>query len=193
MHRKIVIGVAGMPGSGKATAEQIFREKGYPIIVMGDEVRQEAKRRNLEPTPVNLGKVMLQIRKEEGPAVLAKRCIPKIKEANSEIVAVDGVRSLEERDEFKKAFKGFFLIAVHASPKTRFKRLLRRSRSDDPSDWETFTARDGRELSVGLGKVIATADYLVVNEGAKEHLQDGLKKILQRVIEDERCHNRGQG
>ena len=61
MHRKIVIGVAGMPGSGKATAEQLFREKGYPIIVMGDEVRLEAESRNLEPTPENPGKLMLEI------------------------------------------------------------------------------------------------------------------------------------
>ena len=191
MHRKIVIGVAGMPGSGKATAEQLLREKGYPIIVMGDEVRQEAESRNLEPTPENLGKVMLEIREEEGPAVLAKRCIPKIKGANSEIVVVDGVRSPQERDEFRETLKSFFLIAIHASPKTRFKRLLRRKRSDDPSDWQTFAARDRRELRVGLGDVIATADYLVVNERTKSHLHNDLGKILQRVIEDERCYDRG--
>jgi len=191
VHKKIVIGVAGMPGSGKATAEQLFREKGYPIIIMGDEVRLEAESRNLEPTPENLGRVMLEIREEEGPAVLAKRCIPKIRGANSEIVVVDGVRSPEERDEFREALKSFFLIAIHASPKTRFKRLLRRRRSDDPSDWQTFMARDRRELRVGLGDVIATADYLVVNERTKSHLHNDLEKILQRVIEDERCYSRG--
>ncbi|MFQ6095216.1 MAG: AAA family ATPase [Candidatus Bathyarchaeia archaeon] len=185
MHGKIVIGVAGMPGAGKATAEELFREKGYPIIVMGDEVREEAKRRNLEPTPQNLGKVMLQIRAEEGPAVLAKRCIPKIKAAKSEIVVVDGIRSPHEVDEFKRAFKDFVLIAIHASPKTRFKRLLRRSRSDDPRDWEAFIARDRRELSVGLGEVIATADYVVVNEGTRRHLINELKRILWMVIGNE--------
>lgn len=190
MRRKVVIGVAGMPGSGKATAEQVFTERGYPIIVMGDEVREEAKRRNLVPTPENLGKAMLQIREDEGPAVLAKRCIPKIKGANSQIVVVDGVRSPEERDEYKEAFKSFFLIAIHASPETRFKRLLHRSRSDDPSEWETFTARDRRELSVGLGDVIATADHLVVNEGTKGHLHNNMEKVLRKVIRDDRRHNR---
>jgi len=185
VHEKIVIGIAGMPGSGKATAEKVFRMKGYPIIAMGDEVREEARRRNLAPTPRNLGSVMLQIRAEEGSAGLAKRCIPKIKAANSDVVVVDGIRSLQEVDEFKKEFKNFTLIVIHASPKTRFKRLLSRRRSDDPKDWETFVARDERELSVGLGEVVATADNMVINEGKKSHLIGELDKILRRFLKNE--------
>ena len=182
MHNKIVIGIAGLPGAGKATAEGLFRQKSYPIIVMGDEVRQEAKRRNLEPTPQNVGKVMLQIRAEEGPGIVAKRCVPKIEAANSKVVVVDGIRSPHEVDEYKKAFKDFVLIAVHASRKTRFKRLLHRGRSDDPRDWKTFIARDRRELSVGIGDVIATADYVVVNDGTKKRLINQLEKILRMVL-----------
>ncbi len=184
MQKKIVIGITGMPGAGKASAEEIFRQKDYPIIVMGDEVREEAKKRNLKPTPENLGRIMLQIRAEEGPAVLAKRCIPKIKAANSDIVVVDGIRSPQEMDEYKKAFQNFIVIAIHASPKTRFKRLLARGRSDDPKDWETFIARDKRELSVGLGGVIATADYMLINEGKKSRLMSELNKILWRCLEN---------
>ena len=186
MHKKIVIGIAGMPGAGKASAEEIFRQRGYPIIVMGDEVREEAKRRNLESTPENLGRVMLKIRAEEGPAVLAKRCIPKIEAANSDVVAVDGIRSPQEVDEYKRTFQKFVVIAIHASPKTRFKRLLARGRGDDPEDWETFIARDKRELSVGLGEVIATADYMLINEGKKSRLISELYKILWRCLENER-------
>lgn len=186
MNKRTVIGIAGMAGAGKATAEEVFRRRGYPIIVMGDEVREEAKRRNLEPTPENLGRVMLQIRAEEGSAVLAKRCIPKIGTANSGVVVVDGIRSPEELGELRKAFQNFIMIAIHASPKTRFKRLLFRGRSDDPKDWETFIARDKRELSVGLGEVIATADYMVVNEGRKTHLVTELNRIIWRCLENER-------
>lgn len=185
MHEKIVIGIAGMPGSGKATAEKALREKGYPVIVMGDEVRGEAERRKLEATPENLGRVMLEIRAEEGPAVLAKRCTPKIKAANSDVVVVDGIRSPQELDEYKKEFQDLILIAIHASPKTRFKRLLFRRRSDDPKDWEAFTARDKRELSVGLGEVIATSDYMIVNEGRKSHLMSALDRILRRCLGNE--------
>ena len=64
MKEKFVIGVTGMPGSGKATVKQMA-EMGYSTVVMGDEVREEAKRRNIEPTPENLGKLMLKLREEE--------------------------------------------------------------------------------------------------------------------------------
>lgn len=174
-----------MPGAGKDTVRDIVRKYGFPVIVMGDEVRAEAARRNLEPTPENLGKVMLQIRAEEGPEALAKRCIPKIKALNARVVMVDGLRSPYEVREFKKEFPNFKVIAIHASSKTRFKRLLRRGRSDDPKDWETFYARDQRELSVGIGEVIATADYMIVNEGSIERLKREIKRIIEKVVRDE--------
>ncbi len=182
---KIVIGVTGMPGSGKGVVREIVREYGFPVVVMGDEVRAEAARRNLEPTPENLGKLMLQIRAEEGPGVLARRCIPKIRALDAEVVVVDGLRSPHEVKEFRKVFPKFKVIAIHASPKTRFQRLLRRGRSDDPKDWETFYMRDQRELSVGIGEVIATADYMIVNEGSIEELEAQLKQIIKKVIGDE--------
>ena len=182
---KIVIGITGMPGAGKDTVKDIVREYGFPVVVMGDEVRAEAARRDLKPTPENLGKIMLQIRAEEGPEVLAKRCIPKIKALDSKVVIVDGLRSLHEVKEFRKEFPRFKVIAIHASPKMRFNRLLKRGRSDDPKDWETFYMRDQRELSVGIGEVIATADYMIVNEGSIEELEAQLKQIIKKVIGDE--------
>jgi len=75
MTKKIVLGITGMPGSGKDTVREIVAELGFPLVVMGDEVRAEAKMRNLGLTPENLGKVMLQVRVEEGPEVLARRCV----------------------------------------------------------------------------------------------------------------------
>ncbi len=182
---KIVIGITGMPGAGKDTVKDIVREYGFPVVVMGDEVRAEAARRDLKPTPENLGKIMLQIRAEEGPEVLAKRCIPKIKALDSKVVIVDGLRSLHEVKEFRKEFPRFKVIAIHASPKMRFNRLLKRGRSDDPKDWETFYMRDQRELSVGIGEVIATSDYMIVNEGSIDQLRAELKQLIKKVVKDE--------
>ncbi|UCE58077.1 MAG: AAA family ATPase, partial [Candidatus Bathyarchaeota archaeon] len=55
MKEKIVVGVTGMPGAGKGVIRKIVRRMGYHVVVMGDEIREEAKRRNLKPTPENLG------------------------------------------------------------------------------------------------------------------------------------------
>jgi len=178
--KKTVIGVTGMPGAGKDVVREVFRELGFPIVTMGDEVRAEAERKGLPPTPENLGKTMLKLRAEEGPGVLAKRCLTKIEALNSKIVVVDGIRSLDEVAEYKKEHPDLKIIAVHASPETRFERLVRRSRSDDPEDWKVFNERDQRELSVGLGNVIAAADIIVVNEGKKEAFKQKLRKILNK-------------
>jgi len=179
MNQKIVVGVAGMPGAGKGVIARIAQEKGFAIVVMGDEIREETKRRGLEPTAENVGKIMLRLREEEGPKVVAKRCIPKISNASTDIVLVDGIRSLHEVLELEKNFPQFVLVAVHSSPETRFGRLFRRRRSDDPRGWKLFIERDLRELSVGQGNVIAMADHMIVNEGTLEEFKAKIREVLE--------------
>ena len=183
MQQKMVIGVAGMPGAGKAVIRRSAESMGCSVVIMGDEIREETKRRGLEPTPENIGRVMIELRKEEGAATVAKRCIPKIKKAQSSIVLVDGVRSLDEVEEFKMHFANFSLVAAHSSPEARFQRLSKRKRSDDPKGWNVFNERDLRELSVGQGNVIALADLMLVNEGTYDELKVEATKALQTVIQ----------
>jgi dephospho-CoA kinase len=180
---KLVVGLAGMPGSGKSVVVDTAREIGYDIVVMGDVIRQETAKRGLELTPQNVGKVMLQLRQEEGNAVIAQRCVPKIEAQASGKVLVDGLRSLYEVDTFKEYFAKFSLVAVHASPETRFNRLSNRRRSDDPAEWKVFRERDMRELSVGLGNVIAMAEQMVVNDDSFEQVKAKAKESLRRIEE----------
>jgi dephospho-CoA kinase len=184
MRKKVVIGLTGMPGSGKAIVRKIVKEMNYPVVVMGNVIREEAKRNNLKLTSENTGSIMLKLRKEEGSDIVAKRCIPKIREAKERVVIVDGVRSLHEVKEFKIRFPKFISIAIHASPKTRFRRLRQRKRSDDPRTWKTFIKRDLRELSVGIGDVIATADLMIINEGTKRQMHRKVRESLKGVMEE---------
>jgi dephospho-CoA kinase len=174
-----------MPGSGKTTISEIVKEMGIPVIVMGDVVREEARIRGIEPTPKNLGKLMIELREKMGANVIAKRCVDKIKELNSKIVLVEGVRSLEEVEEFRKV-GDVKIVAVHSSPKTRYERLSRRGRSDDPKSWEEFRERDLRELDVGIGRVISLADEIIINEGTLEDLKENTLKVFRKVIQNDK-------
>ena len=178
---KLVVGLAGMPGAGKSIVVHVAIERGYGVVVMGDVVREEAAKKRLESNPENLGKIMLELRKKEGNNVIAKRCVSKIEKAKEQKIIVDGIRSLSEVQEFKKHFPRFSLIAVHASPETRFKRLYSRQRSDDPKNWELFQERDVRELSVGLGNAIAMAEHIVINEEKLEIVKEKIKQVLEKV------------
>ena len=181
MNAKLVVGLAGMPGAGKSVFVRVAIARSYGILVMGDIVREEVRNRGLEPNPENLGNVMLELRQEEGPAVISERCMLKIKQAREEKIVIDGIRSLEEVEEFRRHFSHFALVAIQASPETRFKRLYNRRRSDDPESLATFNQRDMRELNVGLGKAIAMAEYMILNERGLGAVKERAKEILERI------------
>ncbi|MEM2346640.1 MAG: AAA family ATPase [Archaeoglobaceae archaeon] len=49
----MIIAFVGYPLSGKSTAAQIAKEFGIPVVVMGDVVREEAKKLGLKETAEN--------------------------------------------------------------------------------------------------------------------------------------------
>jgi dephospho-CoA kinase len=176
---KLVLGLTGMPGAGKSLFVETAEEFGYVKVTMGDVIREETRKRGLEPTPQNVGKVMLELRKEGGNNIIAEKCVPKIAAQASGKVVIDGIRSLNEAEVFKANFEGFKLITVHASPEIRFIRLSQRGRSDDPQNFDVFHERDMRELSVGLGNAIAMAEYVLVNDNSMESFKAQVKKYLE--------------
>jgi dephospho-CoA kinase len=178
---KLVVGLAGMPGSGKSLVVETAMDEGYAVVIMGDVVRNETRKRGLELNPQNIGRVMLELRAEGGAGVIADKCVLAIEEAQGGKVIVDGLRSLSEADVFRAQFPRFVLVAVHSSPETRFSRLFRRRRSDDPDGWEVFRERDMRELGVGLGSAIAMAEHLVMNENSREDVKAEVRNVLRRV------------
>jgi len=178
---KLVLGLAGMPGSGKSLVVEAGRRSGYGIVAMGDVIREETEKRGLTPDSENIGEVMLDLRKQEGSGAIAKRCVPRIMTVQCPRVMVDGIRSLDEVEEFKKHLPKFALIAVHASPEARFSRLYSRRRSDDSVAWGVFHERDVRELGVGVGGAIAMAEYVIVNDDSIEVGKRRAMEVLEKV------------
>ncbi|MFX1519892.1 MAG: AAA family ATPase [Promethearchaeota archaeon] len=179
------IGTVGMPGSGKSVVSQIIKEKLNAFyIVMGDVIREEVLKEGLEPTPDNVRRIMLTIREREGNDIVARRCIKKLKENEGkyEWAIIEGLRGLKELFTFRKQLSTFLLVAIHASPSTRFNRLKQRGRSDDPKNREMFNERDLTELKVGIGSVIALADHIIVNEGTKDDLRRKIDIFLEDVL-----------
>jgi len=183
MVRKIIC-VSGMPGAGKTSIIESLKNRGIPVIVMGDIIREEAAKRGIEPSLGGLGKIMVELRKSYGPSIVAKLCLEKIALISNDTVIIDGVRSLDEVEEYRRSFSKVLVVAIHASPTTRFKRLYNRGREDDPKSWSEFIDRDFRELSIGLGNVISLADYMIVNEGSIEESRKIFEHIVRVVGDD---------
>ena len=90
----LIVAITGMPGAGKSTAAKALEVHGFELVVMGDVIREETRRRGLEPNEKNTGKVMLELRREYGPGAVAEVCLRSIKAMKEKVVIVDGLRSL---------------------------------------------------------------------------------------------------
>jgi dephospho-CoA kinase len=170
-----------MPGAGKSTIANGLKSKGFDVINMGDAVRAEAKKRNLEPTGKNLGKLMLELREKNGPGAIAELITEQITKSNT-VIVIDGIRSNAEIDVLRKI--GIVkILAIHASTDTRYSFLTKRGRSDDPQNQETFNERDAREIGVGVSNSIALADESISNNNMTiNELIDTAYKIIKGWI-----------
>ena len=171
-----------MPGSGKSIVDAVAGKLGFSIVIMGDIIRDEVVKKGLKPTSKNIGKMMIQVRTEEGQAAVAKKCIQKIETSKNQKIIIDGLRSLVEVKLFRKTFPKFKLLSIHSSPKTRFHRIFNRKRSDDPSNWTIFMDRDFRELSIGIGSVIAMADHVIPNDGNIRQFTSKVRSFMKKNI-----------
>lgn len=189
--KKQIIAITGMPLAGKTEVSKIAKKLGLPVISMGDAVRQEALKRGINSDGESIGRFILKLREEMGPDAVAKICGNIIETINNNTVVVEGVRSLQEINYFKLKFDKIIIIAVHAAPKTRFQRGLLRGRDDDPKTFKEFETRDLRELEIGIGSVIALADYMIINEGPLEDTLNTAKKIFTEILKKSQTINQG--
>ena len=172
-----VMGISGLPGSGKSLVSEIAAKKGAAVVSMGDIIREEAKRgESSKETATNL-------RKEHGKYIVAKLTIEKIKKMIEDKLAttiiVEGIRSPFEVNMFKENFDDFIILSIFANPAIRFKRLQQRNREDDSENYEDFLKRDQMELDFGIGTVISLSDKIIINEKDLESYEKEINEFLK--------------
>lgn len=177
---RLVVLVTGMPGSGKSIVAEYLKKKGFYTFSLGDVVREIVEQRGLEKTQSNLLKVAEEIRRVYGKAGVAELLLEKLDNVEFPVV-IDGVRSLEEIRVFARFSKCIHIVSIYSPPWLRFQRIKERGRPGDPTDFKEFLERDLKELSFGLGDVIALSDTLITNEGTREELERSIEKNLERV------------
>jgi dephospho-CoA kinase len=184
---KFMVCLTGMPGSGKSTVAELLKKKGFSIIEMGDVVRDEAKRKDIVPTDINLGNLMLKLRRTNGPGAIARLILEEIERRQTRTdttqnIIVDGIRSMPEVEVLRTT--GWVkLLAIHASAYTRFDHLKKRGRGDAPLNENDFATRDTRELAVGISEAIAMSDEILSNSNLTiEELEEHAVRIVQKWV-----------
>lgn len=179
-----VIGVVGLPASGKGEFSKIAADAGIPVIVMGDMIRAAVLKAGLEPTDTNFGATANRLRAEGGMDAIAALCVPVIKVQTAPLVLVDGIRGDAEVKLFRKHFSGFTLISIDSSFEKRLDRIRARGRSDDFVQAESLRNRDEREIGWGLANALAEADIRIANEGSLVDFSNAVTSLLNSLRRD---------
>ncbi len=174
-----VVSIVGMAGAGKSEVARLFAQNGFTRIRFGDVTDEEVRRRDLELNEANERLVRELLRQEHGMSAYAQLNLPRIDSAlkYSDIV-IDGLYSWEEYTFLKDHYgDDLCLVAVWASPKTRYERLGQRSeRRLTPQ--ETFE-RDRTVIeNLNNGGPIAMADFTVVNDLSFEKLTQQVESMI---------------
>jgi len=178
-----IIAIVGMPGSGKSEVTKFFVNKGYYHVYFGDVTFEAMEKAGIAKNETNERAMRERIRKEHGMDAYAKLSLPKIKKGLEEAgkVVVESMYSFEEYKFLKSMFGDeFIVVAVYASPRTRYKRLGKRNvRPLTPKECEQ---RDISQLeNLHTGGPIAMADFTIANEGTMSWLKGEVERLL-RVI-----------
>jgi dephospho-CoA kinase len=177
-----VIAIVGMTGAGKSEAARVFEEHGFKKVRFGDITDEELKNRGLEPNEENERYIRQRLRKKHGMAAYAKLNLPRIDSAlKSSNVVIDGLYSWEEYILLKERYgKKLSVLAVWASPTTRYARLVHRA--ERLLTFEEAASRDKSEIeNINKGGPIVMADFTIVNDASLEELKRETERVLSAL------------
>ena len=192
--KKYVVAIVGMCGAGKSVVSDELVKKGFGYVRFGQITLDEIKKKGLEVNEKNERAVREGLRKKYGMAAFAILNIPKIdnqlkSEKNKGVIA-DGLYSWSEYKILKERYGNrLVVLAVYASPETRYERLIKRKIEKGDKDIrfrkiarKDAISRDYSEIeNIEKGGPIAMADYTIVNEYSHRELKSNTNKFLRRL------------
>jgi dephospho-CoA kinase len=179
--RGMLIGLTGPNAAGKGAVAKYLMDQGFAYLSLSNVLREELRRRGENIERQNLLSLGNELRKSDGPGVLAERILERIIEGPS--CVIDSIRHPAEVEVLRRR-SDFFLVLVDAPVEVRFERTRRRGREKDPGSFEAFLELEQRELSgkdedhQQLFKTMQMADYTVRNDGSMQELEEKIDMML---------------
>lgn len=182
LSKRIVVGLIGMPGSGKSVTQDIFAKNGFDTFNMGDIVTKiEPAKRGMSEWSENRDKEIAgQLRAELGSEAIAIRTYEELSNLKGDI-CIAGLRSTAEAEYFRKKWgDAFTLIAIDSSFEVRAKRMMARVERPYKSAKE-LAARDRREDEYGLSKILSSCENRINNDGDIKKLEKNVRETIRKL------------
>lgn len=201
------VGVTGLPGAGKGAFIDLLRpllaERGIETryYSLSDQLREEARRRELPVERPVLRTIANQLRQEHGSGVLSLMVVRQLRQdlaalpaGTPLVVIVDSIRNPEEVRALRGELGGqFVLVAVEAPLEVLVQRLASRARYDEPE--EIVKRKEAaRQMILGesgegepahghnIAGCVAMADWRVDNSDSLAILGEGIQEFIREMV-----------
>ena len=179
---KIIIGLVGQIASGKGTATDYLKEKynanSYRFSTM---LRDVLDRLYVEQSRTNLQALSTFVREKYGEDTLAKVIAEDVKNDETDIIVVDGVRRPDDI-KYLKQIPGFILVHVFADMETRLERISVRGENtdDNKKTLEEFKKEHEQESELKVSEIAETAPEKIDNNGDYDSLHEQLDQLVKK-------------
>ncbi len=179
----MLLGITGTDGAGKGAAvDYLTRKYGFEHFSARELIIAEANRLGLPSDRAHLRISANNMREAEGPDIIVKIALARIKERGVIHAVVESIRASAEVTKLREA-RGL-LLAIDADRNIRYQRLVGRGSTTDKISFEQFMEQELLEMDdpnpFGLQKraVMASADYTIMNNGSLRELQVAVDGFL---------------
>ena len=184
----MVLAAVGKNGTGKDFfLEYVAKTYGFPMISIGDVVRELATKDGLELTRDNLHATSKKYMSENGQDFFPKMIVEKIKESDTPNFLVSGIRPPSDIAVFKEAFGDIFVLVdvVISDDEVRYQRMLARGSERDGKSVEKLRENDIHEEEIfHTSESEKMADYIMKNDGSVEDFYAGVKDFYDNYLKD---------
>ncbi len=181
----MIIGVVGPIASGKSMLSDMLIEKGFVRFSFSQEVREEAKKREIPIERKLLQDLGNEMREKHGRDYWAQRIISKLEKGKHHVI--EGIRNPAEVEALQK-LENFVLIAVDAPIEKRFQWIIMRGKDSDPHTIEGVKAIEARDRGEGEAEhgqqsalCVDMATIKLVNDKSREHFREKIEKLLKEM------------
>lgn len=180
---KLILGFTGPIASGKEVAKKYIETKyGASSFKFSTILRNILNSIDVDQNRNNIMALSTFLRQQYGEDILAKAIAKSVSESNEELIVVDGIRRMADI-EYLKRVPGFVLIAIDASPESRYARSVTRNENpgDDVKTYEEFLADHVKETENTIPEVMSNSNYQIDNSGDLDSLYQEIDKTIEKI------------
>lgn len=178
--KKLIIGLAGEPASGKSSATTYLMEHHHAgAHRFSTPLRDVVRRLHLTEDRKTIQKISTFLRKEFGEDLFSRVIAKDVVADTHNIIVVDGVRRPDDV-KYLRDLPGFHLVYISTSLETRFSRLSTRGQNVDDlgKTFAEFKRDHEHESETQIRYLEPLADLVIDNNGTAKILQTELDNIL---------------